>query len=125
MRGHDVDLAIEHGRVVEQFRHEEHAEDVVVVSLERRSRVVAVPVRREQLVEGARVQRASERRLEVGPIRVGEVDPGDHPGVRAAHGVRVAARPAGGQRRYDVQVAFILARIGSDASERTAAHLLP
>ena len=67
VRRHDVDLAIEHVRVVEQFRDEEHPEDVVVVPFERRSRIVAVLVRREQLVEGARVHGASERRLELPP----------------------------------------------------------
>ena len=53
VRRDDIHLAVEHGRVGEQLRHEEHAEDVVAVSLERRTRVVSVPVRREQLVEGA------------------------------------------------------------------------
>jgi hypothetical protein len=85
MRGHDVDLAIEHGRVIQQIRDEKDPEHVVVVPFEGRSRVVAVLVRRKELVEGASVHATSERRLEFRSTRVDEVDPGENPGGSIAH----------------------------------------
>jgi hypothetical protein len=96
MRGHDVDLAIEHGRVIEQLRDEKDPEHVVVVPFEGRSRVVAVLMRREELIEGAYVHATSECRLEFRPARVHEIDPGENRRGSIAHRqivVRTMFRP--------------------------------
>src|SRR5205823_6400946 len=94
-RRDDVYLLVEDPVLLaDRDRDEEDAEDVVVVALEPRSRLVVVPRRPQKLLVGAVVDLAWQRVVECLLLRVEQVDPlGHRPSVLRRSASPRGARP--------------------------------
>src|SRR2546421_133044 len=78
-RRDDVDLLVEDPVfLADADRHEEQAEDVVVVAFEARAGLVVVPCRLRQELERARVDRRRQGLVELVRGRIEQVDPLGH-----------------------------------------------
>ena len=75
----DVDLLVEDPVLLgNRDRHEDDAEDVVALAFDRRPRLVLVLCGLEQPLDGTRMELLSEPPLELGFVRIDEVDPLAH-----------------------------------------------